>query len=825
MTIHYKFNKKLNPYSIFFYFVANSIKMFKKVLLGLILVISLLTITVFVGYHSLKPTYKGTLKIDGLASEVEIIFDTFGVPHITAESEEDAHFALGYVHAQDRLFQMEMLRRVSSGRLSEVFGEELLETDTFFRTLGISLQAEEAIEQFWTNEQNEPWQVNTLAYIKGVNQFMENGPKPIEFHLLSIPVEPYTLQDVYLTTGFMAFGFAEGFREDPLVSTLMNTLGNDYLKDLIIDWEELAEKIPVFDPAMAENLLSISTHTQQILDNLPVAPWLGSNSWVIGPSKTAGGKVLFANDTHMGFSQPSVWYEAHIEAPGLSSYGNYAAGFPFPLLGHNRFMAVGLTMFENDDTDFYIEKPVAENPNQYWYGEEKLSFTSRTEIISVKDGDDISFEVRSSKHGPIINAVIPQIAAIYTQPVAVSWSYLQLPNQNLEATYNIIKASTMNEVKNGASMINSPGLNIMYGDVDGNIAWWTTAKLWQRPEGQSGKLFLDGSDPAQEPVGFLPFEMNPHAENPPWGYVYSANNQPEGMDGNLYPGYYVPENRAKRITQLIEEENEWTIEKMKTMINDVYAAEDLHISKILIPLLMETKLSANEMSVLSLLKNWDGNYSINSQGAVIIQKWIYLIQKYAFEDEMGQKLFGTYIGSHLQKRSTRVFMENDTSIWWNNVNSNTQENRNEIVSKAFSETCAALEIQLGRDTDKWTWGAVHSVEHPHPFGENERLRKYFNVGPIALKGGNEVINNVGFKPDSSGYYTATFGPAMRIIIDMGQIQKSWSVQPTGQSGNLLSEHYSDQAQMYANGAFRWQLMDKADIQQNRKSKLLLIPSK
>jgi penicillin amidase len=197
-------------------------------------------------------------------------------------------------------------------------------------------------------------------------------------------MEPYTLQDVYLTTGFMAFGFAEGFREDPLVSTLMNKLGSDYLNDLIIDWEEMAEKIPVFDPAMEENLLSISTHTKKIMENLPVAPWLGSNSWVIGPSKTAEGKVLFANDTHMGFSQPSVWYEAHIEAPGLSSYGNYAAGFPFPILGHNRFMAVGLTMFENDDTDFYVEKPVADNPNQYWYGEEKLNFST---LFPIDKGD------------------------------------------------------------------------------------------------------------------------------------------------------------------------------------------------------------------------------------------------------------------------------------------------------------------------------------------------------------------------------------------------------------------------------------------------------
>ena len=383
----------------------------------------------------------------------------------------------------------------------------------------------------------------------------------------------------------------------------------------------------------------------------------------------------------------------------------------------------------------------------------------------------------------------------------------------------------MEDVKKGASMINSPGLNMMYGDVDGNIAWWTTAKLWQRPEGQSGKLFLDGSDPTQEPLGFLPFEMNPHAENPPSGYVYSANNQPEGMDGSLYPGYYVPENRAKRIVELINAEDDWTVEKMKTMITDVHASEDLHISKMLIPLLMESELTENELSILSLMKNWDGNYDMDSQGAVIIQKWIYLIQKFAFEDEMGKELFDTYMGTHLQKRSIRAFIENDSSIWWNDVNTEDFENRNNIVAKAFSQTAKELEVQFGNNRDNWIWSSVHSVEHPHPFGENENLRKYFNVGPIPLKGGNEVINNIGFTPDSSGYYKATFGPAMRRIIDLGQIQKSWSVLPTGQSGNVLSEHYSDQARMYAKGEFRWQLMDKADIEENQKSKLLLKPLK
>lgn len=791
--------------------------MWYRILVTVSVIILIMVAIFWIATEQLKPIYQGELILEGLNGPVEVIYDGHGVPHIYAESESDAHRALGYVHAQDRLFQMEMLRRLSSGRLAEVLGPDLLESDTYFRTLGFSRHAEESIAQFWVDDELEPWQENTLAYLEGLNAFIEHGPQPLEFLLGGIPKSPFTLQDVYLVDLFMAFGFAEGLREDPLITYLQGRLGDDYLNDLMLGWAANKTRIPVWDEKLMEGMPGISSHTREIFAKMPVAPWHGSNGWVIGPGKTAGGKVLFANDTHMGYSQPSVWYEAHLEAPGYSMYGNYAAGRPFPVLGHNRHMALGLTMFENDDTDFFVLEPVEGRENAYWWDGEEVEYTLRTELIKVKDGEDVALEVKESIHGPVINAIIPGMALLDTQPVAVSWSTLQFPNENLQATYAISKGQSMEEVKQAVGKINAPGLNAMYGDVEGNIAWWTTARLWIRPEGQSGKVFLDGSTSSTLPLGILPWEQNPHAENPPSGFVYSANNQPEGFNGGEYPGYYVPENRAKRIMKLLEEENQWTVEKVKNMINDVQADTDLEILAQILPALQSN--DSLEQEALEALHNWDGAYTLENIGGSIYNVLIYQIQKAALEDEMGEEAFSLYMGTHLQKRSLADLVANDSSLWWDDVQTPVMESRAVIFQGAFEKVITILSNEHGADLNNWQWGRLHTIEHPHPFAQIEALRSMVNVGPLSIPGGNEVINNTGFKPDSTATFKVLFGPAMRRVLDMGDIARSWSVLPTGQSGHLLSPFYRDQAEMYAQGKFRPQWMDREDIEREARYRL------
>ena len=317
------------------------------------ILIAIVTLLVLFGYfflQSTKPTYSGNLSLNSLNDKVEVKYDTYGIPHIYAKNEHDAYMALGYVHAQERLFQMEMIRRVSTGTLAEILGPDLLKVDKLFRTLGIEEKSKASVEQF--NASDAPYKTATEAYIEGINEFIHDGPTPIEFRIIGIPKRDFTIEDAYNAAGYMSFGFAEGFKVDPVLSVLVGKYGMEYLNDLAIFSTYDSAWIQSYPHMDSTQLTSLAP----IIEQIPIPLLVGSNSWVVGPDRTKSGKPVFENDTHIGYSQPSVWFEAHLEYPGMSHYGHYLAGFPFSLLGHNHLAAIGLTMFENDDVDFYLEK-------------------------------------------------------------------------------------------------------------------------------------------------------------------------------------------------------------------------------------------------------------------------------------------------------------------------------------------------------------------------------------------------------------------------------------------------------------------------------------
>ncbi|WP_297707111.1 penicillin acylase family protein, partial [uncultured Eudoraea sp.] len=316
-------------------------KKIKKILLILLAFLGLLSLAAFIFIQTLKPDYEGEKQLLNLSDEVSVYYDSYGIPHIYGENEEDAIRTLGYVHAQDRLWQMELLRRVAGGGLSEVFGSKLLSTDKFFLSLGIDEASAKTIEQ--RERTNKTIQL-TEAYLDGINQFIESGPTPVEFYLTGIDKEPFSLKDVYNSIGYMAFSFAMAQKTDPLLTVIKNKLGPEYLKDLEIEVDLNTEWIKNYKSAPegskeAQMVASIS----KALANLPIPQLEGSNSWVMAPAKTKSGKVILANDPHIGFAQPSVWYEAHLSASGYEKYGYYMAGIPFPILGHDRNLAYGIT--------------------------------------------------------------------------------------------------------------------------------------------------------------------------------------------------------------------------------------------------------------------------------------------------------------------------------------------------------------------------------------------------------------------------------------------------------------------------------------------------
>lgn len=787
-------------------------KVLKKVLKVVVVLVVLIFIGLWLFSRTLHPTYNGELDLANISDEVTVYYDEVGVPHINAQNQKDAFTALGYVHAQDRLWQMELIRRIAAGRLAEIFGKELIKTDKFFSGLGIEEASSKTIKNLDKN--SEAYKL-TMAYLDGINQFMENGPTPIEFYLVGVDKEKYTIKDVYNVFGYMAFSFAAAHKTDPMLNEVKEKLGAAYFNEISLSNVKNTELIQNQKKPILT--ASVAAAMQDLYKNLPLSPFIGSNSWVIGADKTKNGRVIFANDPHIGYAQPSVWYQSHIKTPNYEIYGFNLALSPFALIGHNREYAYGMTMFENDDIDFYFEKNNPNNPNEYLTENGYKRYDVIEKRIKVKGEKDSVYQIKVSQHGPIMNDLIEHIDE--KRPLAMQWIYTKLNNELLELSHQMSHANSLAEFKNAASKLHAPGLNIMYGDAKNNIAWFASGRLYKYREGVNTKTILDGASGADEILEYFDFEENPMSINPSINYVYSANNQPDSIKGGLYTGYYLPEDRAKRIVSLLEAKNDFTKEDVANMIYDVTSATvSSNIANLATGI--DTKnLTPSEKLSLNYLSKWNGFYGEKEIAPTIYNRFIYEVLVATYKDEMG-KSFNQFINTPYQDKAFVEQIVREESVWWDDVHTkDKKETRTDIITSSYKKAIAFLGNQLGENVQDWTWDRVISVEHGHALGKVAALRKYFNVGPFKTRGGNEVINNQIFNLDSTGVYKITAGPSTRRIVDFSDVENSLGILPTGQSGNVFSPHYKDQAQKYVDGEFVKMSLNEAYI---KKSKNVLV---
>ena len=325
-------------------------------------------------------------------------------------------------------------------------------------------------------------------------------------------------------------------------------------------------------------------------------------------------------------------------------------------------------------------------------------------------------------------------------------------------------------------------------------------------------FILNGANGIDDKKEFLPFAKNPAAINPLWNYVYTSNNQPEAIEGYLYPGYYLPKDRAMRIDDLLSQKNNWTKEDVSKMIVDnTSATAETIVGNITKPL-DASKLSENEKQALTVLKEWKATHNLEDIAPSIYNKWIYFYLKATFEDEFGVENFKLLLSTHIIKQVIENQSQNATSVWWDNINTkNNKETQSEILTKSFKAAIASLENQLGTDIKRWHWKKVHKIEFQHPIGKVKLFSKFFNVGSFSIAGTNEVINNQLFIYTDDAEIQVKGGPSTRRIIDFSDIENSWSVLPTGQSGNPMSKHYNDQADLFVKGKFRKMKLNKAEI--------------
>lgn len=795
-----------------------------KIVLGLLAI----TLTAVVAggawwVHSKAPVRDGHLQLQGLSAPVDVRWDERGVPHLKAANDDDLYRALGYLHAQDRLFQMEMLRRLSRGELAEVLGPKLLPTDRLFRTLGIRQRADAVAAGM---DVNSPSAKALLAYLDGVNQYQDTRPAPMEFQILGIQKRPFKPEDTLSVAGYLAYSFAVAFRTEPVLTRVRDDLGAPYLDVFDLDYHPDG----VLGSPSATQALNDATHTmlarlaQVSAEALPLAglpQFEGSNAWAVSGRLTDSGKPLLAGDPHISFATPAVWWEAHLQSPGFELYGHFQALNPSALLGHNQQFAWSLTMFQNDDVDLIAEKTDASHPDQVLIKGQWHRMTTREETIQVKGAEPVRLTLRSTPHGPIINEALGTAAG--QTPIALWWAFLETPNPVLQAFHELNRADTLEKARTASSHIHAPGLNIVWANAKGDIGWWAAALIPERPAGVNPAFILDGSTAQADKLGFRPFADNPQEENPQRGYIISANHQP--ATGQPVAGYYNLPDRARRLNQQLADSNRrWNTSNSRALQLDDGTAYHSRLLASVVPVL-KPQLAAlpEESALLDKLAAWDGRYGVTATEPALFAQLLYEITKEAMADELGTDNFALMLRTRSLDDALPRLVSDAASPWWDKRGTPAKEDRAAGLLAAWKATLAHLRTLYGQDPAQWTWGQAHQVTHAHPLGQQKPLDRIFNVGPFPAPGGRETPNNYSYTTGPAPWSTV-YGPSTRRLIDLAAPGQSVGINPVGQSGVWGDKHYADQAPLHMRGDYQRQYLDEADVAAATQSTLVFQPA-
>jgi len=808
-----------------------ALKIFLALLLG---TLALTTVGVSWYVHTKQPKRSGELTLTKLSAPVTVRYDELGIPHIKASNEADLYRALGYVHAQDRLFQMEMVRRLAQGELAEILGPTLIKTDRLFRTLGLRAHAQKTVAAM---DLQSPAIKAQSAYLDGINQFQATHPAPMEFDLLGIPKRPFTLQDTVAVSGYLAYSFAAAFKTEPLLTYVRDELGEHYLGIFDLEWHPLGvvEKAstaalnmaPKAHPAPDWQALSQLAQVSQQAQTLAGVPLFeGSNAWAVSGPRTSSGKPMLAGDPHIGFSLPAVWFEAHLSMPGFELYGHFQALNASALLGHNQQFGWSLTMFQNDDIDLIAETVNPGNPNQVSFQGQWVDLEVTEETIKVKDGKPVKLTLQRSPHGPIISSAFRDNldSTPGAAPVAMWWTFLKTDNPIQDAFYELNRADTLAKARDAASKIHAPGLNVVWASASGDIGWWAAAKLPVRPLNVNPAFILDGESQEADKLGFYRFNDNPQEENPPRGYIVSANHQPKSTSGLPVPGYYNPYDRAQALEdRLGNDAIQWNELNTESLQLSTQTAYYWRVLGPLMPDLSDVVREPLERSVFDSLVLWDGQYTVQNIPPTVFTQFLYELTRAAMADELDKAQFANLLGTRALDLALPRLASDEASPWWDNTKTGKVETRRDIVRIAWQATVTHLKEALGKSPNDWGWGHAHTLTHKHPLAAQPLLGWLFNVGPFDAPGGREVPNNLS-TPIGPAPWAVVHGPSTRRVIDFADASKAHGINPVGQSGVLFDAHYSDQAAAYMVGGYMSQYLSEKDVAANTRSTLTLKPA-
>lgn len=744
------------------------------------------------------PVTHGEIKADGLRHPVTVARDRWGIPYLQAESDDDLHFAQGYVTAQDRLWQMDLLRRASAGELSELFGKDRLESDRRQRNFGFRQVAEVTLSNA------SPESTAALdAYARGVNAYIETHSDhlPLEFHLLQYKPRPWTPVDSLLIgklmaqvlssswerdvfRGFVASQFDAKTREELLPETSefdQLLIGSDAAKTGEKPASASPAKRTSIDPALfAEAVRAGETLTHALADLGIAGEMAGSNNWVIGPQKSVTGKPILANDPHLAHAIPSIWYLVSLRS---ASTQLHAAGVAFPgipgiAIGHNERIAWGVTNFWADVQDLYVEQFDPEHPAQYRNGNAWQEAILRKEVILVRRSllsgatDAVEHNVVVTRHGPII-------AERGGKKLALQWNAFSHSDPFI-AFSKLVQARNWEEFTESLSRYPGPTQNFVYADVDGNIGYYVAGHIPIRKSGD-GSAPYDGATDDGEWTGVIPFDAMPHVYNPSKGWAATANNRLVGSDYPYFISHeWVAPYREKRINDLIAAKEKLSAGDVRDIQADVYSIQDHHFAQMVSEFLAKSPRAEDPKvrDIRKALDAFDGWLKPDSLTAVVP----YQIREKFAEAVLRGKL-GEHFSEYLWFNQSSV-VDKIVRTWPREWLPEPSVSYEDLLISVFDQTQTQLADQLGSDHTQWRWGRFNSLVFRHPLGMAPGLDRFLDAPVLEMGGASHTVNSYGRQ--------RSWGVSMRLIVDLANLDKSSLNATLGESGQVASEHYRDQ---------------------------------
>lgn len=787
-------------------------------LLGLI-IIALITGSIMISgiKRSALPQYDGEIKIKGLSSSVTVIRDKRGMPHFYAENEKDLYFAVGYVMAQERLWQMDLIRRATSGRLSEILGKKYVQTDRFLRSLDIPAKSAMVI-----NNTDSTIRESLRSFSDGINAYIISAGKklPPEFRILGYKPDPWKTENIANIIGYLGWDLAGGnLSTDIFNYRLINKLGAEKAGELIPDWK--ADTTSVFtgfrlpDDKLKEALSLISSIDK--LKSLGIVSFSGSNNWAVSGKKSETGKPILSNDIHLDLSAPGIWFQMHQVIPGkLNVTGVAVPGEPVIVAGHNERIAWGMTNLMVDDIDLFSEKINPENNDQYFFEGEWKNMEVKKEIIRIKGGNADTSYIKFTHRGPVIS----DLRDVRDAALSMRWSGYDMSNE-AKAVYLINRAANWEDFRSALKYFNSISQNFAYADIDGNIGLNTGGGVPVRKG--YGSIIRSGETGEFDWKGYVPFDQLPSSFNPENGYISSANNKTVSSDYPYYISFrfYVP-YRISRIRTMLEEKGVLSLDDFKRMITDQHS----DYARLLTPFILRlgarsSEMNQTEMAAFSTLEGWDYNMDKDKVAPAVFEFLSIKLAKNLLEDEL-EELFSQLPDAVKDYYIYRIF-ETGTDRWVDNVKTSVTETLDDILMKSFKDGVKQLSESYGTDVSKWTWGTIHKISLDHPLAVVKIIDRIFRLSSArtGIGGSNHTVCAYSYKEG----FKVSAGASERHIFNTADWDESYTVIPTGESGIPASEFYLSQTKTYLEGGFFKDAFSDEAVKKAAKYTLKLVPVK